>query len=397
MAWSNLEQAFSSLRWPSRLSWRAASPGMTFACAVEAADVSTSLSGSRGRAGEPEGEVALLIPAYRPNRALVDLVTALQYGDWAGIVVVDDGSGPECRAIFDELSGLRNVDVVSHAINMGKGAGLKTGINFILCKHPGAIGVVTVDADGQHAPDDVARVCERFRVSPEAMVLGVRTFDRKVPLRSRIGNQITSNVMRLVLGSSLTDTQTGLRAIPRSMLHGLLLVAARGYEFELAALIAAKHGNVTLIEQPIRTIYEPGNPSSHFQPLRDSMRIYFVLLRFTLISISTAALDNLVFFIGLHVTGNVLVSQMAARVASILYAYPLIRRAVFLSEERHQILLPRYVLLVAINATISYAGIESLIRLLPIGVFPAKLLIEALLFIANFLIQRDWIFTRRER
>jgi putative flippase GtrA len=102
------------------------------------------------------------------------------------------------------------------------------------------------------------------------------------------------------------------------------------------------------------------------------MRIYFVLLRFTLISISTAVLDNLVSFAALHFTGDVFASQVAARAASILYAYPLVRRAVFLSEEPHQILLSRYILLVAFNAALSYAGIEWLIHTLPIAVFPRR-------------------------
>jgi glycosyltransferase involved in cell wall biosynthesis len=342
-----------------------------------------------------EGPVAILIPAYRPTHTLVETVRELQFGPWTGIFVVDDGSGPGYRDIFDEVSGCPNVTVLAHAINMGKGAALKTGINLILCQLPDVAGIITVDADGQHAGADVRKVAETFRENPSALLLGVRGFDGKVPFRSRIGNRLTRLVMRIVLGSNLSDTQTGLRAIPRSMLPQLLKVNARGYEFELETLIAAKHCNIPLREQPIKTIYEPGNPSSHFHPLRDSMRIYFVLLRFSLISISTAIIDNLVFFIAFHFTGNVLTSQLLARAASVFYAYPLVRRAVFLSEERHRIVLPRYLLLVAVNTAFSYMGMESLIGILRIEVFPAKLSIEALLFVVNFLIQRDWIFTRR--
>src|SRR5437660_575900 len=80
---------------------------------------------------------------------------------------------------------------------------------------------------------------------------------------------------------------------------------ASGYEFELEMLIAAKHLGLTVLEEPIRTIYEPGNPTSHFQPLRDSMRIYFVLLRFGFISMMTAGLDNLAFYLFFHASGTV--------------------------------------------------------------------------------------------
>lgn len=344
--------------------------------------------------------VAVVIPAYRPDQALGELVHALQrraYGApvWAGIVVVDDGSGPEYQDLFSSIASLPSVSVVSHAINLGKGAALKTGINHAICKLPHVFGVVTADADGQHAPEDVARVVARFLEVPNTLVLGSRRFDGKVPVRSAVGNKMTRWVLRALLGPNLTDTQTGLRAIPRSLIPGLLKIPARGYEFELETLIAAKHSNLRVLEEPIRTIYQPGNPTSHFQPLRDSMRILFVLLRFTLISISTAILDNLVFFIGLHFTADILSSQILARTASVLFSYPLVRNAVFLSEEKHSVLLPRYLLLVAANATLAYFGIETLIHHWNVAVLPAKLTVEGLLFIGSFLVQRDWIFTLR--
>jgi putative flippase GtrA len=168
-----------------------------------------------------------------------------------------------------------------------------------------------------------------------------------------------------------------------------------GYEFELEMLIAARHQAVTVIEQPIRTIYEPGNPASHFQPLRDSMRIYFVLLRFSMISLITAVIDNLMFYLVFHATGIIGEAQIAGRAAAVLFNYRSVRRAVFFSDQRHRILLPRYLALVTANGLVSYAGIRLLSGLTPLGVFPSKILTESVLFIANFVIQRDLIFTKR--
>jgi glycosyltransferase involved in cell wall biosynthesis len=338
--------------------------------------------------------IALLIPAYQPSPALIDLVQTLCDGKWEAIVVVDDGSGPEYTWLFKKIAELPKVKIIPHAVNLGKGSALKTGINAILCAYPGLAGIVTADADGQHDPADIRQVASRFQESPEALVLGVRSFKGTVPLRSRVGNEITRLIMRAVVGQSLTDTQTGLRVIPRTLLAKLLTVSSSGYEFELEMLIAVKHLRIELIEQPIRTIYESGNRSSHFQPLRDSMRIYFVLLRFALISLTTAALDNVVFYVLFHMTGNILESQVGARCAAVLFQYPCVRRAVFISNERHRILLPRYLLLVAANAALSYAGIELLTRVALLGVFPAKIAVETILFIANFAIQRDFVFTR---
>jgi glycosyltransferase involved in cell wall biosynthesis len=339
--------------------------------------------------------IAVVVPAYRPNGSVLDVVTALAERGIASIIVIDDGSGPDFRPIFEELTGIPGVHVLRHAINLGKGAALKTAFNHVLAWMPDAIGVVTADADGQHDPDDIVRVCQRFTEAPDALILGARGFAGEVPLRSRFGNSLTRRVMRAVLGQRLTDTQTGLRAIPRALLPRLMKVPATGYEFELEMLIAAKHQAVKVIEQPIRTIYEPGNPASHFQPLRDSMRIYFVLLRFSMISLVTALIDNVTFYLVFHATGTIAGSQIAGRTAAVLFNYRSVRRAVFFSDQPHFILLPRYLTLVAVNALASYAGIRLLTTFTPLGVFPAKILIESLMFIANFTIQRDLIFTRR--
>jgi putative flippase GtrA len=371
--------------------------GETGAFESETAAGSKSSFRTTGPAAEPEPFFAVLIPAYRPSCVLIDVVRDLGAAKWDFIIVVDDGSGPGCLSIFKEISRLPKTQVVFHAINLGKGAALKTGINLILCKYPGVVGIVTVDADGQHHPADAWSVCERLRESPEALVLGVRSFKGCIPFRSRLGNAITRRAMRALVGHNLSDTQTGLRAIPRALLPTLLKVSGSGYDFELEMLIAAKHLGVRLIEQPIRTIYEPGNPSSHFRPLRDSMRIYFVLMRFSLISLFTAALDNLVFYLLFLGTGSIVASQAGARTASVLFQYPLVRRAVFLSDDQHRIVLPRFLLLVAANAAMAYLGIKFLTSVMPIAVFPAKVLAEAALFILSFLIQRNWIFSRRAR
>src|SRR5580698_2418614 len=99
--------------------------------------------------------IAILIPAYRPSESLVDVVRALAEKSFPHIVVVDDGSGPDFRATFAQVAALPGVQMLRHATNLGKGAALKTGLNYILCNLPDLAGVVTADADGQHHPDDI--------------------------------------------------------------------------------------------------------------------------------------------------------------------------------------------------------------------------------------------------
>ena len=355
----------------------------------EISPLGCSATSSATRAG-----FAILIPAYRPGRVLIDIIRQLASGEQEAILVVDDGSGPGYAAIFEKIGRVPRVHVIRQASNRGKGSALKCGITFILRAYPEIDGIVTVDADGQHDPTDVWKVCARFQENTHALVLGVRCFEGGIPLRSKFGNRLTRSVMRAVLGHKLSDSQTGLRAIPVALLRTALKMRGTRYEFELETLIAAKHIGVRILEEPIRTIYEPGNPSSHFHPWRDSMRIGYVLLRFSMIGILSAILDNLVFYLLFRATGSIIGSQAGARFVSVFFNYTAVRRAVFLSDEPHRILLPRYLLLVAASGCLSYTGITVLTSVLPVSVLLAKVIVETLLFAVNLTIQREWVFTK---
>jgi glycosyltransferase involved in cell wall biosynthesis len=336
--------------------------------------------------------LAAVIPAYRPSAGLVDLVRALSRKTFFAIVVVDDGSGAAFQEIFAEVAQFPNVRLLRHAINLGKGAALQTAFNYALCEFPGLTGVVTADADGQHHPEDIESVAAALAAHPQSLVLGARAFAGEVPLRSRIGNVATRGIVHMLLGKKISDTQTGLRGIPASLLPQLLRIESRGYEFELEMLIAAHRLSIPLIEEPIRTIYEDGNRSSHFNPIVDSMKIYFVLLRFGAVAFLTAALDNLVYILVYHRLGQVLPSQILGRLVSVCFNYSMVRRTVFVSHEQNTKALPKYLLLVLASGTASYAGITFLSSRFGVSAVSAKLLMETLLFFVNFAVQRLFIF-----
>jgi putative flippase GtrA len=131
--------------------------------------------------------------------------------------------------------------------------------------------------------------------------------------------------------------------------------------------------------------------------LRDSMNIYFVLLRFGSISLMTSGLDNLLFYILFHATGVVAASLFGARVVSLMFNYTAVRKAVFFSRAQHRIVLPRFLLLGAANVCLSYVLISFVTGILAVPVMPAKISVETCLFLANFAIQRDFIFRRRSK
>src|SRR5581483_5978232 len=303
-------------------------------------------------------QIPILIPAYKPGPGLVSLVKELLQAGTSPIIVIDDGSGAQYAATFEQVAACDGVQVIRHAVNLGKGAALKSGINHALVQFPSCTGIVTADADGQHAPDDIGRIVAALRRNPHALIMGVREFGAATPLRSRLGNRITCVLMRYTLGQRLADSQTGLRGIPAGMLPHLLRLPSSRYEYELDMLITCQHHGCPVEEVPIRTIYIDGNKSSHFQPIADSMRIYFVLFRFTLLALCTAAIDNAVFIPLFALTGSVAKSQACGRLVATIFNYLGARTPVFHSRQRHVTVLPKYVSLVVVSGLLSYAMIQ---------------------------------------
>jgi glycosyltransferase involved in cell wall biosynthesis len=339
---------------------------------------------------------AVLIPAYDPDLRLVVLVRdLLRTRKFFEIIVVDDGSQADRLPIFRQLAVMPGVTVLRHAINLGKGAALKSGLNYFCWALPACQGVVTADADGQHLVGDVVRVAQRLEASPESLIVGARQFPPDVPLRSRFGNTATKHLFRLLVGTRLSDTQSGLRGVPRAFARDLLRLKTDRYEFELEMLLQCKYSRIRVVEQPISTVYINNNESSHFNPVLDSLKIYCVLLRFMMASLATAAVDYLVFLAVYGATFNVLLGQVCARSVATGVNFVLARQMVFRCGERVGRTLPRFLFLVIGMGAVSYVTIQAIVMALGWSVVHAKIASELLLYLANFVIQRDFVFTSR--
>jgi glycosyltransferase involved in cell wall biosynthesis len=337
--------------------------------------------------------VAVLIPARAPERQLQPLVQRLGDAGFGKILVVDDGSGPDFEPLFAAVARLPKVTLLRHAVNLGKGRALKTGINHFLNDAGGCSGLLTCDADGQHAPEDIVRVAEQFVQNEKTVVLGARTFAKDVPLRSRFGNELTRKIFGFVTGKPLTDTQTGLRVFPREMLPELLLLDGERYEYEMTALLHVCRFQQP-VEVPIATIYLEGNRSSHFDPIRDSMRIYFVLFRFYLSAVIAAGIDWAGFTAAFWATGSVGVSVAIGRLSS-LVNFSLNKKYVFNSRVGVGGAIVRYYLLAAAIGGASYCSIVGL-RYFGWNVFAGKLVADSLLSLVSFSVQRTFVFRERE-
>ena len=339
----------------------------------------------------------IIIPAYQPQDNLLDVVRSLIAGGAYKILVVNDGSRRSCNSIFDELKKLKGVEVLYHAVNLGKGAALKTAFNYALVNFEGLLGVITADADGQHLSSDILRLSDSFSTDTNSLWLGSREFKGSVPLRSRFGNALTKKIFSLLIGKSLIDTQTGLRGIPIPLLKEMLKVHVSGYEFELEMLIAASNAGILIKEMPIKTVYEGGNTSSHFHPILDSIKIYFVFIRFSAISIITAIIDILVFFGFFYMTSNIIYSVICSRLVAGLFNFICSKYYVFKSKKYYFPELVKYIFTVAALATISYILIDTLTKDYGLTIVSSKLIAETGLFLASFAIQRTFIFGSSEK
>lgn len=233
----------------------------------------------------------IIIPAYKPTNILVDFCKELgKY--FQQIVVVDDGSGDKYRAIFEEVQNIDFCTVLCHYTNMGKGRALKTAFNYCLSLGNKAIfGVITVDADGQHCIEDILNV-SKIMNETDGLVLGCRSFeDKKIPFRSRFGNKVSCKVYNWLCGINISDTQTGLRGLPFRFLEKACCTCGERYEYETNMLLDAKEYGLDFVEVPIKAIYEKGNPTSHFNPLADSLKIYTVLFKYSLSSLISVLVD----------------------------------------------------------------------------------------------------------
>ncbi|MET7419034.1 glycosyltransferase family 2 protein [Dactylosporangium sp. NPDC005555] len=222
----------------------------------------------------------LLLPVYEPGQALVTTVVSLRdAAPDAHVVVVDDGSGP---ASAGPLSAVRDLGctVLRLPANRGKGAALKHGFRHIAEHHPGH-AVVCADPDGQHHVEDILRVARHVEVSAR-MVLGVRAFEGRVPLRSRFGNALTGVLFRAATGRDIRDTQTGLRGHPADQLPWLCTVPGDRFEYEMNVLLHAVRAGLPIEQTGITTRYIGDNGTSHFGSLADSVRVYRPLLRHAL-------------------------------------------------------------------------------------------------------------------
>ncbi len=350
---------------------------------------------------EKNHSVVVLIPAYCPDEKMTDLLDQIAE-QYEYILIVNDGSGEKYAPLFEQAK--KKATVLEHEVNRGKGCALRTGFAYVLEHFTDAAGVVTIDADGQHTPEDVRRCCEVFLKEPQKVVMGCRDFegDTKIPPRSRFGNRLTSRLMKFFCDISLSDTQTGLRVMPFSILSEMLKVEGDRYEYEMNSIFRLKELNVAWTEVPIEVIYIDDNASSHFNPIKDSIKIYKVFFKFCISSLGSCLLDMLLFLLisprleTITPAYYIVAATVIARICSGIFNY-FMNRWVFKSKAKAADSGPRYFIVWLIQMGCSAGIVTGLAYLLPMiheGII--KIIIDSVLFFISYKIQQKWVFIKKK-
>ena len=346
-------------------------------------------------------DVCVIIPAFNPDEKLFVKFAKEVVQNFSKIVVVNDGSDEECNSIFEKVAQVSsNIVILKHSVNLGKGRALKTAFNYVLNAYPDCVGSVAADCDGQHGIDDVIKCAESLKENPSSLVIGVRDFNKKdVPFKSRYGNKITRIMFKLFIGLSIKDTQTGLRALSNDLMKIFMNTNGERYEYETNMLIECKQNNIPIEQVPISTIYIEKNQTSKFNPIKDSLSIYKLFGKYIISALSSFVIDIILFNIFLmllnkyDVPNGIIIATVVARIISSLCNFKINAKMVFKNMNKTSLI--RYIILVILQMIVSAFTVDYLSKFIPINVTIIKVIVDLIIFVVNFVVQREFVFKQK--
>lgn len=366
--------------------------------------------------------ISVIVPSLNPDEKLCKTINSLLEVGFTDIICVNDGSREDCLCFFPKES--ENITRLTHEVNRGKGAALKTAFEYITKNRPDSLGAVTVDGDGQHAANDVLSCVIKMVEEKDKIILGCRDFSLShVPKRSRYGNRITSGVFKLLCGLKISDTQTGLRAFPAKWYNDMLEVSGDRFEYETNMLLEMKARKIPYGEVKIETVYIEENKTSHFRPFRDSYRIYSLIFKFTfgrfakflLSSVVSFVIDILLMYLFLELCDRLFAvdfsvktslsalltfaSKLLARVFSSFANFSINRKVVFAAENSYKTSILKYYCLAVPIALVSSVA-TAILELIPFFgttflIALLGLMVDCILFIASYVFQKKWVFNSK--
>lgn len=350
--------------------------------------------------------ILVVIPSLDPDERLLEVVRGVTEKGFSDILLVDDGSAPENQHFFEDAVQQFGCALVHHERNFGKGRALKTAFAWFLKNRKESLGCVTIDGDNQHHPDDIAACTDvMLRQKQDSLVLGVRDFNQEnVPPKSRFGNKCTSFVFGVFCGLKCSDTQTGLRVFPKGIIPAMLEISGERFEYETNMLLSCKNLDIPIVEQTIRTIYIDSNATTHFHPIKDSLRVYGIIIKFFISSLLSFLIDQGLNVLGYNIIFKALTegarqftSSTLARILSSLFNFSMNRKAVFKSDAPLATTLARYYILWAAQLLTSIGTVFGISKATHIKPTVVKPVVDFLLYFVSFRVQQAWVFKKPKK
>ena len=330
-----------------------------------------------------------LIPAYEPDEKLIELLKKIVEKEIFAIVV-DDGSGENYKDIFEQAKEYSYV--ISYEENQGKGHALKTGLTHIKENFQDKYIVITMDSDGQHTVEDAIKLADYLEEHPNELALGKRPRGKDTPWKSKFGNGITRFFYKISTGVSIYDTQTGLRAFSNDLIDTMINIEGERYEYEMNVLLELPRLKIKMHEIETQTIYIDNNSGSHFNPVKDSIRIYKQIIKFSLSAIGSFIIDYICYTIFLGIFKNITIANILARVISASANYTMNRNIVFKSKTNIAKSLAQYITLACTILIVNTLLLNLFVNVVGINAQIAKVIVEVILFMINWIIQKRFIF-----
>ena len=358
--------------------------------------------------------LAVILPSLDPDYKFEGVVNGLVEAGFEHIVMVDDGSDENHKEPFKKALQNSACTLLVHEVNKGKGRALKDAFAYVHENLPEVKGVITIDGDGQHLLKDIIHCGEVMLEKQNQVILGSRSFDQEgVPPRSVAGNKFSARMFKLLFGIKITDTQTGLRAIPSQYLDLFSKIEGERFEYETNMLLVMKREKISFYEQEITTVYDPEDYSSHYNAVKDSARVAKIMLKFlvsgsafkyVLSSLLGVAVDNVLFYVlcwNFGVSHQVVIQPISTFISSIVNFSV---NKVWVFEEKdtktlgaellkyYAIFFPR----TAISILSTYLAIDGFnVETAGLGTL-LKMVIDIILFIVVYFLQKKFVFIRKK-
>ncbi len=342
-------------------------------------------------------DYAVIVPIYYETNNTLRLCRELFAQEADNIVVVNDGAKLSKSFLAELLS--MGCNIIKFENNRGRGASLKAGIKFAHDKLYNIKGYITVDADGQHSAEDVMKIARAMDLRPNSIVLGKRDFpNANMTIRSKFGSRIASLYFKIITGVKCSDTLTEVKGIPNSLYEIAIGADGKRFDYDFNFLTECAGKGIEIYNLNINIHYS-SKSKSNYRLIEDTYLIYATPLKFATASMGCALIDLILFTVLTYtlptsLAFNVVFATLLARIVSGGINFFINRKVIFKNNGDVKRQLWRYIILF-VGIMITSSAIVSLLSFIPIPVTIIKMLVDIMLWIVNYTMQRKWVFKER--